>query len=285
MPPQTHSPAVLVIDDDRAITGYIRKSFHNDTSIGVLVANDLPAARKLLDAKEIKIDAVLADIFFDKGTNDPDNNLLDGIDILRYSTEKRPNAEKYVISVWANREQERAKTTKERIDIKEWFHKMFYDPREPCKTPWAVIERNLIKKRLAEDATLAERVRHIGAELPDSLESVSEYARALRFPLRTYIQTVDSDSYVVKKPIEVICLEDSDGQIQAHALGVGLLVGGHGETVEEAVEELAQFILDQAEALANEPAECLRGYAALVKDRLASYVSLGHAIHGHEDRL
>jgi len=269
---QTFSPAVLIIDDDISITSYLRERFHKETSVGVLVANKLSEARTLLDSKSVEIDAVIADLHFETEYEDTEYGLLNGIDILRYAQQRRPEINQYVFSIWVERAREREEAKRFGLNIKSWMHKMFYDPKEKIRTPWGHVERDLIKERLQKDPEVKKRAKGLGLDHPDALEGVSEYARALNLPVRTYIQELPDKEYLLKEPIEVICVRDKSGVVSARASRIGLLTEGIGESVEEALKQLSITIMDQKESLDKEPEDFLLGYGKVLNERLDSYI-------------
>jgi CheY-like chemotaxis protein len=268
--PQTYSPAVLIVDDDSGVTKYLREQFHEQTSVGVLVANDLGEAKELIDNKELSIDAILADLFFEKAKMAPGLDLYDGIDILHYSKQRRNGVRKYVLSFWADRDKEHDKVEELQLDIVEWLHKMFYTNSSDPKTPWAILERDLIKIRFQE---IREQALNLGVDLPGDSEAATEFVRNLRPPRRTFIQSTDRDPYVIKKPIEVICIWDEDGQFRSHPRKIGLFQEGIGETVEESIADLASIIIDQYADFEVERGDRVRDYAQVVKDQLGAYVA------------
>ncbi len=64
MAESAYSPAVLVVDDDQAFTNYFRERCYEDTNVGVLVANDLSSAKRLIDDERLFFDAIVSDLFF-----------------------------------------------------------------------------------------------------------------------------------------------------------------------------------------------------------------------------
>jgi hypothetical protein len=140
---QTHPPAVLIVDDDRGVTEYLREMFREKTSIGVYVANDLTEAKNLIDDPDVHIGAIIADLMFEEAKSAPELDLFDGIDILHYAQQRREGLAKYVLSFWADREREHEKVEDLKLDVDAWMHKMFHANSNDPGTPWARIERDL----------------------------------------------------------------------------------------------------------------------------------------------
>jgi hypothetical protein len=95
-------------------------------------------------------------------------------------------------------------------------------------------------------------------------------ATQLRRPLRTFIQELPEPKLIVTTPIEVICTLDED-VARATAPALGLLEEGYGDSVQEAIEELAKIIQNQYEVL-TQPDVSMLDYAGIVRDRLKSFV-------------
>src|SRR4051794_20429510 len=120
--PATYAPAVLLVEDDLPAREYLTRRFYNETSLGVVVAKDLTEAKSLIDSHEIQIDAIVADLYFSQGTDAPEADLRDGIDILRYGLSERPRVLNYVNSYWADREELVRKATDLEVRVRQWFH-------------------------------------------------------------------------------------------------------------------------------------------------------------------
>lgn len=267
-----YSPSVLLIDDDTSIMRYLRQNFHENTSVGVLTATRLEDAREIIDSADVHLDAVVSDLLFDQpSSTDPDHGLRDGIDALAYAKRRRPDADRYVLSFWVTEENRRLDADNRQIDVKRWMPKMFYDPGEEEKTIWAQIERDLIERHLR-----AEGEDDLNREPPDNLsveDTMLETMRKLKFPMRTYLQNLESDDFVLVKPIEVICTQDEEGLIVAMPRKIGLMEEGVGESVDFALSDLGRIILDEKKVgVGGVPVDKLLGLAKQVRDKLDEYV-------------
>jgi hypothetical protein len=274
----TYLPTVLVIDDDPAVHKYMRRRFHAETSVGLVQARSLRDAKALMDSSEVKIHAVIADLFFDPAYCDPENDLNDGLDILAYSLEKRPEATQYVLSIFSEMDPEHHKAERLKLPIQTWFQKLYQRSDAGAQAPWAQVERDLLRKRFSEDPSLKVRLEEMGYSLhepPDPMVLSESIRGALRFPIRTYIQSLDDPKYQIIRPIEVLCTKEASDQVTATAPRLGLLADGVGESVDEALSNLSSYILDLVEVLREEPASDVSGYLHTLQDRLRLYIRGG----------
>lgn len=260
----SYAPSVLLVEDDLPAREYLTQRFYEETSLGVVVAKDLTEARELIDSADVQVDAIFADLYFDVGTDDPADDLRDGIDVLSYGVTKRPAILGYVNSYWADRQEYVEKAARLQLPIRDWFHKQPLMPGD-ASSPWAQVERDLIALRLTRESK-------INPALP-SLTVVTEAIRRQLCPIRrTYIQDLADDSFRVLKPIEVLAWCGEDGVVHASAPKLGLLTDASGDSLPEALERLCQLIAEHKHDL-DEKAESLAGYAAFVKGRLDMFVT------------
>lgn len=275
MPKKTYSSSVLLIDDEKPFLGYLRKNFHNHTTIGVLTASDLKSARAILDRPDVPIDAVVSDLFFDVGRDEPEAGLNDGVDLLAYVHTCRPRIPRYIMSYYAESSAYEDKLHEKGVTVNGEFLKMMYADCEGQQSPWLVIERDLLKQRLEADSTLSQWTD----------DSISEFARKVQWPVRTFLQDLisydQSPSHppvILRSEIRVLCTQEVDDMgvttVTATAFDLGLLTPGFGQSVEEALDSLKSVILEQYHELRSEDSEKLKGYARLVKQRLDEIVSV-----------
>ena len=271
----TYMPTILIVEDDPAMNAYLRERFHSETSVGVVAAETLTDAKRLIDAHQIRISAVVSDLFFDEAKTDVVNHLNDSLDFLSYCKEWRPEVPQYIFSVFSDKDSERAKANELDLPIRTWFQKLWYRPGAGgAQAPWACVERDLIEQTIRSgDQSLKERLRELGHALPDiSPEIVSETVRSLNIARRTYIQFIDNATYRIAQPIEVICVLETDGTVRAHAPRFALINDGGGDTIEEALADLAVRITAVKEALDEEPKEALHDYLRQYRDALDSFI-------------
>lgn len=271
MKPHTYLPTVLIVDDDSAVTSYLRKSFHDQTPMGVLTANTMRDARTLLEMEDLPIDVVVADLFFEMSTRDRENDLIDGIDLLKLAKDIRPDADRYVFSMWTERDSEREKAKALGLDIRDWFHKMFYDPSLKERTPWNHIYREQLLKQLNSNEDLFKEFKKKGLNEEDKLNTIGAFFEQMAKPKTTFLQDLNDDRYVLKKPIRVRWSSDEDDRFIARDMSIGLLTEGIGETLDEALEDLSRHLMSEKEML-DEDAGNLKGFAQLVKERLDSHL-------------
>ena len=274
MPFQTFLPTVLVIDDDRAITTYMRKNFHENTTLGVLIANDMSDAKKILDDKALSIDTIVADLNFEKPYQCPEEGLIGGIDILDYGKRVRPNADRYVFSIWSERDEEHDQAKMLNLEIKAWLNKMFYDPRDTEEAPWNKIYLEQLTKRIINNKELERKFKEL--EFKDrKLEYIADFINQLNPPRITFLQELYTEEYALQKPIKILSTVQEDGSVNVKELSIGILTDGIGDTIEEALEDIAAKIIDQKNMLDVEPSENLLEFTQLVKERIDIHVIKG----------
>ncbi len=259
----SYAPSVLLIEDDFPAREYLTRRFYQETSLGVVVAKNLSEAKQLIDASDVHFDAIVADLYFDVGSDAPGEDLRDGIDVLSYGLRRR-SVLGYVNSYWADRRDYVDKAAQLNVEVREWFHKQPMLPGD-VSSPWAQVERDLIYERLGGSQLNAGH---------SSLVEVTETIRQQLSPIRrTYLQSLGADTFRVLKPIEVLTWSSDGDDVRASAPRLGLLTDGAGETVGEAIEALCALIRDHKLDL-DDQSENLEGYAAFVKKQLDQYISV-----------
>jgi hypothetical protein len=244
-PVPTYLPTVLVVEDDPAMNSYLCERFHGETSVGVVRAITLTEAKQLIDTPEIHFSAVIADLFFEASKSDPDDHLSDGLDLLNYCKGVRPAVAQYVYSIFSEKDAEHAKAHELGLSIKSWFQKAWHPPgRRAPDAPWACVERDLIEHSLHQDPFLKDRLEQLGWKEEVPTPVISETIRgALRFAMRTYIQQLET-GYQLMRPVEVICTREDSGEVRAHAPRFALASDGVGDTVDEALVDLGETLID-----------------------------------------
>jgi CheY-like chemotaxis protein len=263
------SATVLIADDDPNVTAYLRRHFHQETSVGVLVASSLGDARKLVDDLSSDIHAVLVDLLFAKEYQEPEFDLRHGFDLLERLKRVRPQTKQYVLSIVAEDEHERQEAEKRHLTIAGWWPKIFFGSTTTV-TPWAYIERDLVKG-LVEKGCKGADPDVIAVDEPSELVRISEVVRALSRPLLTYLQELPDERYRLRMPLRVTCVKEAHGGVSASAPTLGLLTEGYGDTVEDALKALAMAILDQKEMLEESGGE-LHSYSALLLSRIREVI-------------
>jgi len=267
-----YSPVALVVEDDRHFGQHVHRGFLNDTSLGVLEANDLQSAYKFIHNPLIKIDVILADIGFDRDTKDENHDLHDGLDFIEEASKVRPDIQSYVLSVNAKDPLLQGRAKDRKLPIEDWFEKLAPVANQGL-LPWAKVERACLVKALKRDNTFRERARAVGIEVRDiaSDEAIAEKVRkALILPRLTYINRLPDD-YLVIKPIEVLCVKDGENTFRATAIEIGLVTEGEGASAEDAIDNLGQLIANEVALLDSEKGKFV-GYAAHIKEMLKKFV-------------
>jgi len=254
---------VLLVEDDLPAREYLTKRFYQETSLGVVVAKDLVEAKNLIDSSDIQIDAIVADLYFGFGMDNPESGLRDGIDILSYGASHRPQVLGYVNSYWADRREYVDKAASLHVSVRQWFHKQPLLPGD-VSSPWAQVERDLIGARLRRQTDVDPAT--------SSLTTISEAIRQQICPIRkTYIQDVGEPHLQVRRPIEVLTWCAEDGVYHASAPRLGLLTDGDGDSVTDAIDSLCKLISEHWSDL-DDRTQTLEGYAKFVKSQLDVYL-------------
>jgi CheY-like chemotaxis protein len=267
------APTVLVVDDDKLVTKRWVREFHRSTSLGVVVANSLRDAADIVEDKEVQIDAVVSDIVFDYQTDDQARHLGDGIDFLEWLEKSLAiSIPKFVISASIEMSAYRQKAQQKALRVEGFFDKFSSAGNEPA---WMQIQRAVIRRKFGSDSDIAVMLdQAVGDEGRPGIDLVNQAMSRLQLTVRTYIQDLPAtDNVRAVKPIEAICIA-KDGRIHAYAPSLGLLAETSGDTVSEALDELANAIsLEAYGLLENQPAK-LSDYAGRVADRLRKYISI-----------
>ena len=275
---QTFTPTILIVEDDPPSLEILRRRFYEKTSLGVLACRNLKDANRIVMSGNYPVDAVLSDLSFVPGTRDEENGLHDGIDFLSAVHQKIPDMPQYTCSVYGAEKKYQERSRELKLDIREWYSKLAIDAPTNEGTPWTKIERDLYRDALvANNSSIADRIREAGLRICDegaSGEDIVEWVRNGIRPLRrTYLQEIEHSNYSVNTPIRVIC-EEANGVVTAEASQLGLIIPGEGETVEEALEDLGQLIIEQFEDfLETEPAYIV-GYAEKVFEKIKQHISI-----------
>ncbi len=272
---QTFAPTVLVVDDDPSILDIFSRRFYEDTSLGVLATGNLKDAQSAISDEDVQLDAVVSDIAFTQETQDAENNLYDGLDFLRKALKEKPSMPIYVCSVYSDRKIYKAKAKKMGLTAKTWFQKLEFDG----KKPWEKIERDLYDSALENDKELLEKVKKNGFDQDVINNELLDWIRTNIRPIRqTYLQTLPRPLKILKQ-IRVFCEEvheeDSEKRkITAEAPGLGLIIPGQGDSVEEAMEDLSDIIYEQYNDFIRTKPQDLVGHAKKVFENMQNYMTL-----------
>jgi hypothetical protein len=218
------APAVLVFDDDPAVLDWVRMHFHTDTPVGIVTAGTLSEARKLISERRVQFVAVVSDMSVAPEKHDKEHGLQSGIDLLQFASRERPDVLRFAISIWGDMQTRFLADAIERgLKIQQWFQKSAPNPF------WMDIAREVYPEK---------KQRSVSAK---------QHARLVTQPgtKKTYLQSLP-EPFEVVFPIEVICRKDEDFWL-ADATALGLLQPGIGETIEEALDDLGELIVEQYE--------------------------------------
>lgn len=257
-----YPPIVLLVDDDKAARYQLRKRFLNQTNLGVIVASNLAEACSLVDNSNLNFDSVVADYYFvGEGMHDLSNELYDGVDLLEYVKKKKgEEMPLYMISCYAEEDELQERIRETDVEIDGVFQKLNTGLQE--RSPMAQIERRLMA-RFAENLEQSEPdFSQIEKSTQDMIaDGIRAMAPKIRF---TYLQ-IDTDAWK-SIPIEVMCKQELD-QWRADAYDIGLLEKGEGDSVSEALDDLAEKLINEREFYESTE-DRIDGYALKVKNEL-----------------
>ncbi len=258
----TFSPTVFIVDDDPSILAIVRRRFYCNTSVGVVVADNLASARQMMDIG-VKFDAVIADLAIPPDKQDPENNLQNGLDFLDLVRHRLPDVSQYVLSVWSDEHAYREQATERNLPIREWIQKFRFDSKES----WNEIERHLYGRRLesAPNGISADEVYGEGSGFAELVR------QRLKPIIRTYLQDLP-EPYRVTRPIEVVARKE-DGTWLADALHLGVLQPGTGDSLAEAIDELGFLIVAQYEQFKEADPTKIEGFAVEAYESIKAYIS------------
>ena len=269
---RTFSPTVMLVDDDPAILDVLSRRFYEHTSLGVLAVNNLQDALSIICSEETSVDAIVCDLSFTETTQDESNALYDGLDFLHKAAKERPDLPLYICSAYSDHDAFRAKGREIGVGAKNWFQKLEMD----AKKPWEQIERNLYRSVLRSDKKLYQKAKDNGfTDDTDDRELIDLIRNRIKPIRETFLPTL-SPLYKTLKPIRVVCEEhEEEGQekrVVAEAPSLGLIVPGEGATVENALEDLSDIIVEQYKEFVEMNPCLIVGYAEKVFERLRVHI-------------
>ena len=265
------APTVLIVDDDVMVTQRWAREFHQRTSLGVVIANTLADAARIVESKEASFDAVVADLYFQAAAIDAKRRIGDGVDLLEWLSKNGVDVPTFVISASSEMVDYKRRIESSALSVEKYFDKFSSAGTMPA---WIDIQRSVLRRKFGTDSAVASYLDStIGADGPVGIDFVNDMLSRLQLSVRTYLQQLPSDSaYNVAKPIEAICVAEDVGVVRAYAPALGLLAGAQGETVEDALRALGEQISVEADVLLKEPAGVLSAYAQRVADRLGEFL-------------
>jgi CheY-like chemotaxis protein len=255
----TYAPTVLLVEDDKTAGRYLRQQFHDHTSVGVVLATSIESGHRL--SRQIQFDAVICDLYFEEGTYWAERELYDGVDLLAAIQGEQATIPGYFLSFFALDPHLRDKAKKKGVNPVAWLQKSFVPSKTTgnISSPWKQVEADLFHRQLKKNSHTVT-----------TLDGDVSLALQLRHPIRTFIQELPDPELVVTHPIEAICTL-YEGRARASAPSLGLLHDGLGDTVQEALDDLANTIVEQFDWLTSENLQT-EHYAATVRSQLESKI-------------
>lgn len=263
------TPTVLIVDDDHLVTRRWSREFLSQTSLGVVVANSLSQAADLIEAGEVNIDAVVADLFFGYDTTDDIRNLQDGLQFLDWTQKQGLSVPLFVISANAEMVDYKKRSEELKLRIVEFFDK--FDFHGSGESIWMRIQRAILEKKIGGGGLVA--LEEGEAADPASAEALNRILSRLQLAVRTYLQELPRAPFYIHQPIEVICVAQTDGSVKAYAPSLALLTVGQGESVREALEDLSDVIETEAETLLSPESGALSEYATIMRERFERHIA------------
>jgi hypothetical protein len=238
-----------------------------------LVANTIPDAIRLVGDETLKIDAVVADIFFEGPKQDAENRLFDGIDLLSFLGKRKFSAPMFVISASHEMLDYRGKADELGVPVINFYDKLTAaDVERPA---WIDIQRSVLARTFGTESEITTSISALPSGNPDAIDMMNETLCRLQLPVRTYIQDLGKNkSFGVGRPIEVICVARGPSSVHAYATILGLPAQGRGEDIQSAVDDLRDLIALEAETLLGTDPSRLTDYTSRVVQRLSQYVSI-----------
>lgn len=266
---RTYSPVALVVDDDPNVIKRVRRGFLEDTGLGILHTTDLKTAKRYLDEDDLKIDFLLTDLGFAMHESADDDELDNGLDLIRYSAKRRPDNPSWVYSALADDPFFRTRAREMELEIEEWF------PKLGGPVPWPKVERDFLLKKLKrgdEDLTKLASDANIDLRAPEMSEVMADrFLKVIRLPRRTYLTELP-EPWSALKPIEAWVVQEGKDLHVASAPQLGIIANAQGSNVDEALDGLRDLIAKEAANLLD-PKKRLRGYAEFVRGKLREFVA------------
>jgi len=264
------TPTVLIVDDDELVTRRWSREFLGNTSLGVIVANSLKEAADLVEEGGVNIDAVVADMYFGYGTSDDARDLGDGLAFLAWTRKQGLDVPLFVISANVDMIDYRKRSEALDLHVVEFFDKFSFGATG--ESIWMRIQRAILEQKVGGPDGLAVLAGSASVEESASTEALNRALSRLQLAVRTYLQQLPDKSFKILKPIEVICVAQTDGTVKAYAPALGLLTVAQGESVREALELLGEAIGVEAQSLMKASPNGLSEYAALMVTKLRNFV-------------
>jgi len=274
-----HAPVVLVVDDEFRFASRIKEELLERVSVGAVAVRSLKEASDLIENGGLRFDAVVSDIYFEGGTDDPGRELYDGFDFIEWLRNRGWKSPAYMLSAHLDSPMFKAKGAQRNLNVQGTFSKSTSGSSDIVDTGsmapvWTRLGAELLRLRVERDPALkALVVQHFPEGFAPNAPATRLW-QGIRVPTRTYIDGLGS-AYRIKQPIEVLCLpSDVSGEFRAIATGLGLLNDGIGATANEAIEQLKELITAHIEMFAEQPHELVSGYAELVREKLYEHIGM-----------
>lgn len=268
---------VLIVDDHPDFGRHFKGLMLDKGGIGSLFVRTLGEAADLLEERVISFDAVLADWDFATG-EDRGRNLFDGLDLLGFVNKIAPELRTYVLTAQYESPGFKAKIASVGYDMDNVIKKNeipLTDETEQTATaapPWRKVRADIMVGRAGE--VLADGARE-KVKLSAATGNIANLLDKNMPPVSTFVEELEG-GYRLKKPIEIVCVPDSneDGTalVRASAPKLGLLVEAFGETPSQAIEALQLAIREQADDVFSANDDELVGFGKTIKESFQDYM-------------
>lgn len=265
------APTVLLVDDDPNVTRRWTNEFHTGTSLGVVTANTLRAGRELIEREEVTIDAVVADIFFEKGKEDDEKELYDGIAFLSYLYENGFKKPMFVMSANTEMADYRRRAETQQVPVVS-----FIDKFTAGSSAWINIQRSVLERSFGPKSDVTRMIDSAGKD-EGGLDLLNDALCKLQLPVRTYLQQPDfnpESRIAVKRPIEAICVARGPSDVRAYVPSLGLLVAGRGDDIPKALADLKEGIVLEVHSLLGDERSSVSPYVDKVSRNLTAHIDL-----------
>lgn len=274
-PTEPLTGVVFIIDDDEAVLRRLTRETLKHSSMGVLTASHLADVLPYLE--KYSVDAVLADIKFRHEMQHHTLRIFDGLDALKGVNARWPTIPLYVISMDIADRSCLEKAKRLGVEVSAWFDKLGGRPKQLL--PWQAIERDLCLRALKSDRLLQSKVTALGHEIGDLLvdENLANRLRSHKLLVnvahRTYLQNLPDDcGYILREPLEVHCWQEGK-IVKTSSRKIPVLIEGEGEDVVEALDSLADQLVQEKRTLDAEDTAHVSGYADYIKNQLGAYLA------------
>jgi CheY-like chemotaxis protein len=228
-PVKKYAPTVFVFDDDSATVDIVSRGFLRDEKFGLVSAQNVQSALKILRDPEVEIDVFVSDISIMPQFRENSSQIMDGIDLASEAQKIRSGLKTIFLSVYADETMYRNKAEAVGINVEEW------------------LEKNSALASKISERSVWKIVEQIVYSVPpfDQMKKFDEKVLTVFLPEGPLFEDV-----FLKVPAELY-LHREDGVWIADAIGLGIVQPAVGDSVREAIKEMREIIANNYTMLIN----------------------------------